>query len=154
MISIPLYLQRYIFFRFGMNLVAILLAHNQWATLRGVKMIYPVSNTLSALTAARKKMDVTANNIANANTDEFKKSRITLSENSNGGVSSTVDRVDTPGIPKETIQNDRIVQTESSNVDLAEELTELIPTESFYGANLKVLKTQQDMIGALLDIKS
>lgn len=115
-------------------------------------MIDPISSTLSALTAARKKMDVTSNNIANANTDEFKKSRVTFSEGSHGGVSPTVDVVDTPGIQKETIQNDRIVQTESSNVDLAEELTSLIPTTSFYGANIKTLKTQQEMLGALIDI--
>jgi len=115
-------------------------------------MIDSISSSLSALTAARKKMGVTSNNIANVNTDEFKKSRVTLSEGSNGGVSATVDVVDTPGIPKETIQNDRPVQTESSNVDLAEELTELIPTKSLYAANLKTLKTQQDMLGTLLDI--
>ncbi len=115
-------------------------------------MISPISSSLSALTAARKKMAVTANNVANVNTDEFKKSRVSLSEGSNGGVTATVDVVDTPGIPKETIQNDRLVQTESSNVDLAEELTEMIPTKSLYGANLKTLKTQDDMLGALIDI--
>jgi len=115
-------------------------------------MISPIASSLSALSAARKKLNVTANNVVNVNTDEFKKSRVTLSEGANGGVSATVDVVDTPGIPKETIQNDRFVPTESSNVDLAEELTELIPTKSYYGANLKSLKTQQDMLGALIDI--
>jgi flagellar basal-body rod protein FlgC len=117
-------------------------------------MIYSISGTLSALYAARKKMGVAADNIANTNTDEFKKSRVTLSERDGGGVSATVDVVDTPGIPKDTIQNDTIVQTESSNVDLAEELTELIPTKTYYGANLKALKTQQDMLGSLIDIVS
>ncbi|MEJ2157911.1 MAG: flagellar basal body rod C-terminal domain-containing protein [Desulfobacteraceae bacterium] len=115
-------------------------------------MIDAISSSLSALSAANKKMGVTSNNIANVNTDKFKKSRVTLSERANGGVSATVDLVDTPGIPKETIQNDQIVQTESSNVDLAEELTELIPTKSLYGANLKTLKTQQDMLGSLIDM--
>lgn len=115
-------------------------------------MISPITSSLSALSAARTKMDVTANNIANVNTDEFKKSRVTFKEGTNGGVTAGVDVVDTPGIPKETIQNDRLAQTESSNVDLAEELTALIPTKSMYGANLKALQTEQDMIGALIDI--
>lgn len=117
-------------------------------------MIYPASSTLSAFTAVRKKMDVTANNIANAGTDEFKKSRVTFSENTNGGVSATVDVVDTPGMPKETIRNDRIVDTESSNVDLTEELTDLVPTKHLYGANLKALQAQDDMLGSLIDVLS
>ena len=117
-------------------------------------MIYPIAGTLSALTAAGTKMGVTADNVANVNTNEFKKNRVILSEHSNGGVSAAVDKVDAPGIQKETIQNGRIVQTESSNVDLVEELTELKTTESYYGANLKVLKTQQDMLGELIDMKS
>ncbi len=115
-------------------------------------MISPIASSLSALAAARKKMDVTANNVANANTDEFKKSRVTLSEESSGGVSASVDVVDTSGIPKEAIQNGRLVQTESSNVDLAEEITELIPTKAFHEANLKTLKTQQDMLGTVIDL--
>lgn len=117
-------------------------------------MIYPVGSTLTALNAYRKKMDVTANNIANVTTDEFKKSRVTMSENQNGGVSAIVDRVDTPGIEKETIRNDQIVLTESSNVDLAEELTEMIPTRTIYSANLKTLKTRNEMLGSLLDTMS
>ncbi len=115
-------------------------------------MIDAMSSSLSALSAAGKKMGVTANNIANTLTDEFKKSRVTLSEGPKGGVSAKIDVVDTPGIPKETIQNDAIVQTESSNVDLAEELTDLIPAQDFYGANLKAMKTQNDMLGSLIDI--
>lgn len=117
-------------------------------------MVHPVGNTLTALNAFKKKMDVTANNVANVLTDEFKKSRVTLSENQSGGVSATVDQVDTPGILKDSIREDRIVQVESSNVDLAEELTEMIPTKSAYGANLKALRTQNDMLGSLLDIIS
>jgi len=115
-------------------------------------MIYPAGNTITALTAFRKKMDVTANNVANVSTDEFKKSRVTFSENKSGGVSATVDQVDTPGIPKETIRDDKVVEIESSNVDLAEELTETIPTKSGYGANLKTLHTMDDMLGSLMDI--
>jgi flagellar hook protein FlgE len=118
----------------------------------GIKMIYSMSGTLSALSAARKQLGVTANNIANTHTDKFKKSRVSLSEGVSGGVSANIDVVDTPGIPKDTIENDRIVQTESSNVDLAEELTEIIPTQFLYGANLKAMKTQNDMVGSLINI--
>lgn len=115
-------------------------------------MIYPAGPAISALYAFRKKMDVTSNNIANVNTDEFKKSRATLNEGPTGGVEVHIQEVNTPGIPKKTIQNDRVVDVESSNVDLAEELTDMIATQNAYNANLKSTQTLDDMLGSLLDI--
>jgi flagellar hook protein FlgE len=120
----------------------------------GVVMIYAANNSLSALTAFVKKMNVTANNIANALTDQFKKSRVTMEENSPSGVKAVVDRVTTPGFPKETLQDGKSMTVESSNVDLTEELPEMVITKTAYQANLKTLKTQDDMMGALLDIFS
>ena len=116
-------------------------------------MIYPAANTLSALAAFKKKLNVTANNVANLNTQGFKKSRVTFSEGKNGGVEAAVTSVDTPGKPQDTIRNDRITETESSNVDLATELTDMISAKAGYMSNLKPLKAQDDMIGTLLDIK-
>jgi flagellar hook protein FlgE len=115
-------------------------------------MIYPAGNSLSALHAYRKKMSVMANNVSNVQTDGFKKSRVTFSESKSGGISANVEKVDTPGIPKESIRDDKIVETESSNVDLAEELPEMISTKTGYKANLKTLRTQDDLLGSLLDI--
>lgn len=115
-------------------------------------MISATDNSLSALSAFQKKMDVTANNIANVLTDEFKKSRVILEEGHPSGVNAVIDRVDTHGVPRETIRDDQAVTVESSNVDLAEELPELIVNRAAYGANLKALKAQEDMMGSLLDV--
>ncbi len=112
----------------------------------------PVSSALSAVTAFQKKMNVTANNIANVQTNEFKKSRVTLEEGDNGGVEAQVQQLDTPGIPMETIQDNTVTEVESSNVDLAEELTEMIPTKAGYSANLKTLQVQDEMLGSFLDL--
>lgn len=112
----------------------------------------PVGSSLSAVTAFQKKMDVTANNIANVKTDEFKKSRVTLNEGDNGGVKAQVQQVDTPGMPNETIHNDTIVEVESSNVDLTEEITEMIPTQAGYNANMKTIQVQDEMLGSLMDL--
>lgn len=117
-------------------------------------MISAIDKSLSALNALGTKMNVTADNIANALTDEFKKSRVTFKEGDNGGVAAIVDRVDIPGGLEETIRNDQPGLVESSNVDLAEELTGMIPTRSAYAANLKSLKVQDEMTGYLLDIFS
>lgn len=117
-------------------------------------MIYATDNSLSALSAFRKKMDVTANNIANSLTDEFKKSRVTMEEGNLDGVKAVIDRVETQGFPKESIRDGEPVTVESSNVDLNEELPEMVITQTAYSANLKTLKTQNDMLGSLLDIFS
>jgi flagellar basal-body rod protein FlgC len=115
-------------------------------------MVSSVYSALSALSAFQKKMDFTANNVANVNTDGFKKSRVTMQEGDNVGVRATVQQIETPGIIMETIRNDGIEDIESSNVDLAEEITEMIPTKAAYSANTKTIKTQDEMLGALLDL--
>jgi flagellar hook protein FlgE len=120
----------------------------------GVIMVYAVNNSLSALSAFRKKMDVTANNIANALTDEFKKSRVTMEESNPSGVKAVIDRVETQGFPRESVRDGESMTVESSNVDLSEELPEMVVTRTAYSANLKTLKSQNDMMGSLLDIFS
>jgi flagellar hook protein FlgE len=120
----------------------------------GVAMVDAVNNSISALSAFRKKMDVTANNIANALTDEFKKSRVTMEEGNPSGVKAVIDRVETQGFPKESVRDGESITVESSNVDLNEELPEMVITRTAYSANLKTLKSQNDMMGSLLDIFS
>ena len=115
-------------------------------------MIPSVNSTISALQAYKSKMRVIANNIANVNTDEFKKGRATLREGTNGGVQVNVQRVNTPGIRYKTFEGDRLTEKESSNVNLEEEIPEMIVTQRTYEANLKVLQTQNKMLGSVLDI--
>ena len=117
-------------------------------------MIPSVNSTLSALQAYRKSMGVTANNIANVNTDGFKKSRATIEEGANGGVEVAVDNVNTPGHSYEELQGDQMVEKETSNVNLEEELPDLMVTKRTYEANLKVLQTRDKMLGSMLDIIS
>jgi flagellar hook protein FlgE len=115
-------------------------------------MTSPFDSGISALAAFARKMTVSANNIANVNTDGFKKSRTSLIERQAGGVEATVQTVDTPGYPKEIYENGEPISVESANVDLAEELTETIPTTVGYKANLKSIQTWDEMLGCLLDI--
>ena len=115
-------------------------------------MIPSVNSTISALQAYKSKMGVTANNIANVNTDEFKKDRATLREGTNGGVQVNVQQVNTPGIRYKAFEGDQLVEKESSNVNLEEEIPEMMITQRTYEANLKVLQTQNKMLGSVLDI--
>jgi flagellar hook protein FlgE len=100
---------------------------------------------LSAIAALDRKLDVTANNIANASTDEFKKSRVLFQTKDVPGVTVTISEVDTPG----TMQPNGL---ESSNVDIAEEFASLIVTQHSQTANVKVIETDEEMQESLLDI--
>lgn len=100
---------------------------------------------VSSMLALEKKLDVTANNIANVNTDKFKKSRAIFQTGDLPGVSVTITKVDTPG----TIQPDEV---ESSNVSLAEEFVNLITTQHSYTANVKVIETEDEMREHLFDV--
>lgn len=114
-------------------------------------MIAALNNTVSALRAFVTKLGVTANNIANFNTDGFKKSRGILHEDNNGGVRVEISRDASPGYRYDVIENDEVVEKETSNVDLAEEIPDLMMTKRAYQANLKSLKAQDEMLGSLLD---
>ena len=99
----------------------------------------------AALTARGRKLAVTANNIANVNTDEFKKSRAVLQAGASPSISVTISEVNTPG----TMQPNGL---ESSNVDIAEEFVDLITTQHSYTANAKTIQTEDAMQKSLLDI--
>jgi flagellar basal-body rod protein FlgC len=114
-------------------------------------MVYPVHSSVSAVNAFSKKIQVTANNVANVNTDGFKKSRATLSEEKTGGVKATITQVDTPGYPKQITKDGSVEEVESSNVDLTEEITESMSSQRGHEANLKAINVQDEMIGTLLD---
>ncbi len=123
----------------------------------------PVSSngsSLSALKAFGVKTQVTANNVANVNTDEFKKSRADLVEGVQGGVDVEVSKPGSPEkgnfesreTPLKTDETDE--QKELSNVDIAEEMVNSMTTEKFYSANTKIVKTQDEMLGTVIDMIS
>jgi flagellar hook protein FlgE len=108
---------------------------------------------LTALRAFDIKLDVNANNIANVNTDKFKKSRVNMQEASSGGVQVTIEQVNTPGI---SLGNNEKTgeERESSNVTMEEEFVDQMVTQYAFEANILTVKTADDMQKALLDILS
>ena len=113
-------------------------------------MISSVYNNISALFAFSTKMGVSAGNLANVNTDEFKKSRADIFETSHGGVEAEVSRVDTPGALYSE-PGDPLIR-EMSNVDIAEEIVQTIPTQIGYEANLKMISVYDELLGSILNI--
>ena len=114
-------------------------------------MLPAIQSSISGVRAFGKKLDVHADNIANAETDGFKKSRTVLSNEETAGVQADIQKVDTPGPPNPEALADPNAEKERSNVDLVEEITETIPTTIGYKANLKTIQAEEDMLGSLLD---
>ena len=109
------------------------------------------NTALSALGALFRKLDVTANNIANSETNNFKKSRVEMEDVYPSGVKVSISQVNTPGdiLPPD----EKGVSQESSNVNLAEELVNLIVTQHDFSANIKTIQTKDKMEKQLIDIK-
>jgi len=110
-----------------------------------------IHTALSALRANLRKLDVTANNLANANTHDFKKSKASFEETAPAGVKVTLTRVETPGtpLPPEEVLGEG---HEMSNVSVEEELVDLIATRHAFAANVKTIQAEDEMQGTLLDI--
>lgn len=110
-----------------------------------------INTTLSALQAHNRKMDVTANNVANVNTNGFKRDRAIFQEGPAGGVSVKIHKDHTPAPTDPLAPEHPDIPSELSNVDLTTEIPGMIPTEIGYKANLTVIKTRDEMVGRLLD---
>jgi len=112
-----------------------------------------LGNNISALYAFGTQMSVTSNNIANVNTDGFKRSRTVLEEGQNSSVNPRVEKINAPGT---VVQNsaEEGGMRELSNVDLAQEITSTIPTQRGYEANLKMVETKAEMLGKVIDMKA
>ena len=96
-------------------------------------MINATDSALSAIKAFGTKIGVTANNIANMNTDGFKKSRVVLEEGHPSGVTVSIEEVNTPGaiLPARDGSGET---RETSNVALEEEVGNLITTRTAFSA--------------------
>jgi flagellar basal-body rod protein FlgC len=89
----------------------------------------------SALQAFSTSQQVTAHNVANLNTDEFKASRAAFQENGSGGVNATVSGT-------------------QDTVDISREAVNLLSNTAGFKANLKILKAADEMTKELLSIKA
>lgn len=116
-------------------------------------MMSAIHTALSGLAAYAKQVEVTAHNVANVNTNGFKKSRTEFVSVATGGVLPVVQKDESAGptVLNNTGYSPTLV--ELSNVDLGEETVNQILSQRGFEANLNTLKTADDMLGTILDIK-
>ena len=117
-------------------------------------MISGIYSGLAALKAIQTKTGSIANNVANLNSDGYKKTKVTLQEGApQQGPTVKVEKIQTPGpLVYEQISEGREL-VEKSNVELTEELPNMMLSKRVYQANLKTIQVEDEMLGMLLDIK-
>ncbi len=115
-------------------------------------MIAGIQSALSGLRAFAARIENNANNVANLNTEGFKRDRVVLSTQLPQGVSVSVEQVDAPGLFVAEQTERGLEMIEQSNVDLSEEFPDMMLNRHGYRANLKTLQAADEMMQTLLDI--
>ncbi|PHR23155.1 MAG: flagellar biosynthesis protein FlgC [Desulfotalea sp.] len=117
-------------------------------------MISAYNSSVSALQTFATRLHSNSNNIANANTDSFKRTRVMNTTTEAGGVKAQVEKVDTPGPTTYKETSNGYDQVELSNVDLGSEITDMNLNSTLYKANLKTIETVNEMSKELLQLKA
>jgi len=99
-----------------------------------------ISNNVSSIQAHQTKLNTSAHNVANVNTDGFVPKDTNLVDNGNS-VSTNTRRLDDNG-------------SLHSQTNLAKEIPDQINVQHATAANVSAIKTQDEMFGSLLDIKA
>ena len=111
-------------------------------------MIDGISAAISALYAFGSKLSNVAGNVANVNTDGYKKTVSTITEGKGGLPEVNLMQSDTPG----ALVLDEGLFKETSNVDLAQEFPQMMISQRGYEANIKSLEIQMETEKSVLDI--
>lgn len=92
----------------------------------------------SGLGAAQLRLDASANNVANMNTANYRREVVAQQEAADSaGVRATVQR-----------------EQDEKGVALEQEAVEQMSATYAFKANLQTIKTQDEMMGSLLDVKA
>ena len=107
----------------------------------------------SGLMAQTRRLQASAHNTANVNTNDFQALRVSLNESSNpgSGVETTVSVSEAPG-PALLDESGILLDERGSNVDLVDEAVTRLTASRAYEANLVSLQAQSDMTRSLFDL--
>lgn len=100
-----------------------------------------ISSNVSSIMSNQTYMNNNANNIANANTDHFVPQNTLIKENGKDSTKAVT-----------SLATDN--KSEKSQTNLTKEITDQISIEKVTEANVVAIRTQDEMLGSLLDIKA
>ena len=110
-------------------------------------------SSVAGINAFFRKLDATANNVANMNTDNYKRRVAHISEGKNGFPETKITIDQTPGVehPKKPGEPEGPPR-EMSNVHYADEVVNLIEAKNGVKANVRALQFTKETLNSLLDI--
>lgn len=123
-----------------------------------------IASAQSALGAMSTSLAVTANNVANSDTEGYKSRDARLAtgpdgqgvrvagitgDNASGGLAPEAVRAENEA----GVYEPRVGPVEMSNVDLARQSVNMIEASRAFEANVAVIRTADDMAGTLLDMR-
>jgi flagellar hook protein FlgE len=100
------------------------------------------SISLAGVNAATLGVAVVANNVANANSKDFRAKRVDFEDLREGGVK-----------PSQIVESEEALVPGGSNVDFGAEFVNLLAHAESYKVNAKVLEVQQEILGTVMDLK-
>ncbi len=100
------------------------------------------SVSLAGVNAATLGVAVVANNVANANSKDFRAKRVDFEDLREGGVK-----------PSQIVESEEATVPEGSNVDFGTEFVNLLAHAETYKVNAKALEVQQEILGTVMDLK-
>lgn len=103
-----------------------------------------LSIAMSGLNTASTRLNVSAHNIANSQTPEFRRQQVVQTSQIEGGVSATL----------AVAQDSAASAQEAPLSSLAEDLVAQVSAAYEFKANLKVIQTQQDLLGQWLNTRA
>jgi flagellar hook protein FlgE len=106
--------------------------------------ISALNTGLSGLQASQRALDNSAHNIANANTQGFQPSQASFQENQPAG----------SGVTLSVQAQQRLASDQPSNTDLAKETTDTLLYKTQFVLSAKVIQTQDQNLGSLIDTKA
>ena len=107
----------------------------------------------SGLQAAQLRLDASANNVANMNTPGYRRESVSQqAAPDNAGVRATVQRVQ--GTQRAQDAQDAQAAQAEKGVALEQEAVAQMSATYAFKANLQTIKTQDEMMGSLLDVKA
>jgi flagellar basal body rod protein FlgG len=107
----------------------------------------------SGLMAQTRRLQASAHNTANLNTNDFRALRVSLRESSNpgSGVETSVSVSENPG-PALLDESGLLLTERGSNVDLVDEAVTRLTAGRAYEANLVSLQAQSDISRSLFEL--
>lgn len=117
-------------------------------------MIGALQNGLSGMQAFADQTAVTANNVANSNTQDYTASRAVMSEETDGGVRVSIQKAasQTPASGNTQAEGGNDLNNRASNVDMSEEMVNLAQSQQGYNANMQLVRSVDQTTGGLLNV--